>query len=607
MTPDLNSLKVRAILLLAGLGLASVVAVTVPSVVIVRGAFAGMDRDAYTAEAKGVADALTSSVRDLRATAEQLVGAAADSARGRWQPLEVDAMVTSEVDQLAWFRGDGALVAATHVLRDGDTAFLLAGLSPDLSGVLEDLAAAQLQDGILHTPGGPLAVGVAALPDGGRILALRRLTSARLLSLVTPGWSAPELVDRDASFLSPRDVRSFETLRPGDVQYDILSDQAARATTVVRGVLPAHDTALRLSGGRPAFERGGHILVWLVIAVTLAAVSIGTAAYFIVNRWVVDRVQRLRNQVEGITRTRELDRRADLPGGDELTLLASAINLLLASREKMTNELEGEIRERIRTQDRLSKLNRELENTLQFRQDLSNMLVHDIRSPLTVIDFFLQIQARKQGERTDTSLQLAQRSVNRLNMMINDLLIMAKFEAGKVVLNRTEFDLRQLITRNIDEVRFLAQKRGVGIEDELPAQAVLVDLDANLLWRVVENLLGNAVKYSPENRPVIVRLERVERSNFFEDAPEEIRLSVIDEGPGIPNELHEAIFEKWNIGKLDRSKSQIGLGLSFCRMIVEAQGGRIWVENNTPHGSIFRVVLPGARTATKADVPTAAI
>lgn len=426
---------------------------------------------------------------------------------------------------------------------------------------------------------------VGLLPLDRRLL---KLYSDRL-------FLEPELLSAPSVGTDPVALRIAHA-KPHDASRVLSPDRVAGYASFA-DLSNSRPIVLRVETGREFYQAGLTQVYLLIAGVALTGVIVGLVGWHLIDRWVVARVRDLRQQVAGIAACENLDRRVSFGEADELAELAASVNQLLDALARRTDELGAEIRERIKVQERLSAANRELQATLQFRQDLSNMLVHDIRSPLTVIDFYLQIQARRMGPAAfaaDQSLNLATKSVTRLNLMINDLLIMAKFEAGKVSLNRSVFDLRSAIVRNIDEMRFLAQKRHVAIRDELGVDELTVDLDANLLWRVIENLLTNAVKYSPDNTAIIVRAEG--RSGIpGAEAPanaDHVLLSVIDEGPGIPTELHETIFEKFNIGRLDKSKLQIGLGLSFCRMIVEAQGGRIWVENNEPRGSIFRVELP---------------
>lgn len=393
------------------------------------------------------------------------------------------------------------------------------------------------------------------------------------------------------------DVRALQTTRSSE---GMLVLPVTGATVVGWLSVPdlggARPVVFKTEQPRELFSLGMRQLYLVILGVGVAGLIVGLCGWQIIDRWVVARMRHLRDEVSDIARSSEPAKRVEVNDTDELAELAASVNQLLEALSHRTDELGAEIRERVKVQDRLSEANRGLQATLQFRQDLSNMLVHDIRSPLTVIDFYLQIQARRLGEAAakDQSLNLAMKSVNRLNLMLNDLLIMAKFEAGKITLNRSTFDLRGTLIRNIDEMRFLAQKRNVAIQEQLPTESLTVDLDANLLWRVIENLLTNAVKYSPDHASITVRAE-ARGAIPGAEAPanaDHVLLSVSDEGPGIPDELHETIFEKFSIGRLDRSKLQIGLGLSFCRMIVEAQGGRIWVENNTPRGSVFCVELP---------------
>lgn len=433
----------------------------------------------------------------------------------------------------------------------------------------------------------------SVLGSGRWVLALRPLDRETLNAL------AHRLllnVSAETQPFASADANTREAIaHPQAQQIAVLSERRIAGYASIPDISGIHPIVFRVETDREIYQSGLRLVYLLVFGVSLAGIIVALAGWQIIDRWVVARVRTLQNQVGALARGTDLSHRLELRDQDEFSDLAGSINRLLDALSRRTDELGAEIQERVKVQQRLSDANRELQSTLQFRQDLSNMLVHDIRSPLTVIDFFLQIQARKGGAAAakDQSLALAMKSVTRLNLMINDLLIMAKFEAGKVSLNRSTFDIRSALSRNIDEMRFLAQKRHVEIREELGENPLLVNLDANLLWRVVENLLTNAVKYSPDQASIEVRVHQ----QTSQDSAEEIILSVTDQGPGIPVELHETIFEKWNVGRLDRSKLQIGLGLSFCRMIVEAQGGRIWVENNLPTGSIFRVALPSANAA----------
>ncbi|HID54481.1 MAG TPA: ATP-binding protein [Anaerolineae bacterium] len=119
---------------------------------------------------------------------------------------------------------------------------------------------------------------------------------------------------------------------------------------------------------------------------------------------------------------------------------------------------------------------------------------------------------------------------------------------------------------------------------DLPPQAPFISVDANLWRRVLDNLVSNAIKFSPTNGVVTLRVST--------EADSRLKMEVTDEGPGIPAELRETIFDKYKIISAGRRDvKQVGLGLAFCKMVVDAHNGRIFVTPNQPKGAIFTVIL----------------
>ena len=111
-----------------------------------------------------------------------------------------------------------------------------------------------------------------------------------------------------------------------------------------------------------------------------------------------------------------------------------------------------------------------------------------------------------------------------------------------------------------------------------------LELDAALFQRVLDNLLSNAIKFSPQGTEIIMTVRELN--------PEQIQIEVIDGGPGVPDELRERIFEKYEIGTMMANISQIGLGLAFCKMVIQGHQGTIQVHPHLPQGSVFQILLP---------------
>ena len=234
--------------------------------------------------------------------------------------------------------------------------------------------------------------------------------------------------------------------------------------------------------------------------------------------------------------------------------------------------------------DRLQTLLEEQKSILQMREDMANMIVHDLRNPLASILFETQLikhpklSPERREQKADNILQAGQ----KLNGLINSLLAMAKLESGKMILNRSEIDAGELCRFAIKDFVPIAQEKEIELSGEIPEHSAIINVDSLLFKRVLDNLLSNAVKFSPQGSRVILKAE------FFD---ERARIEVVDSGPGVGEKLRATIFEKYEVGTLMKNVSQTGLGLAFCKMVVEAHGGTISVANNSPQGAIFTVEI----------------
>lgn len=259
----------------------------------------------------------------------------------------------------------------------------------------------------------------------------------------------------------------------------------------------------------------------------------------------------------------------------------------------ITKPVSGiELRARVRSMLRIKQQYDALEATLRMREDLSNMIVHDLRNPLTNILLCSDLLLQSSANRKDLQrLQIISDSSRELNSMINNLLMLAKMESGKMVLNQASVDLNELIADVTFQFQEIAKHRKVELTTKLPEQQKSLFIDLNLFHRVLENLISNAIKFSPPDSLVIVTATYHNNSisSDFPDAKAEFQ--IIDSGPGVSEERKHHIFDKYEVGDLMSGVSQIGLGLTFCKMVIEAHNGRIFVTDNHPQGSIFTVVL----------------
>jgi len=224
----------------------------------------------------------------------------------------------------------------------------------------------------------------------------------------------------------------------------------------------------------------------------------------------------------------------------------------------------------------------------QLRSDLTAMVYHDLRGPLQTVYTSLSAVGRllpkNADDRVNDLLQMGVRSARQLARMIESLLDIQRLEAGKAILDRKPTSLPGILANAAELVQPLAAEAKQYLTFELGEDLPYLALDADMLMRVVTNLLENAVKYTPEGGHIKLSARVVGDS---------VRISVTDSGPGIPAHMQRQIFDKFSRVKYTDVPKGIGLGLAFCRLAVEAHGGQIWVESDAQHGgSTFTFTLP---------------
>ncbi len=230
----------------------------------------------------------------------------------------------------------------------------------------------------------------------------------------------------------------------------------------------------------------------------------------------------------------------------------------------------------------------------QLRQDLSAMVYHDIRGPLgnihTSLDRLQKMLADDADPHVRDLVTLALRSERQARRMIDSLLDVQRLEDGSRLLNRCSTVLTDLIARAVEHIQPFADDKRIQIDRMIAHDLPLLYVDTDLIERVVSNLLDNAIKYSPDHSVVTVSASALSSDLY---------VRVKDAGPGVPGEAQAMIFDKFSRVLQQNMPHGVGLGLAFCKLAVEAHGGRIWVKNNDEGGSLFTFVLPVEAPATK--------
>lgn len=234
----------------------------------------------------------------------------------------------------------------------------------------------------------------------------------------------------------------------------------------------------------------------------------------------------------------------------------------------------------------------EQQKTEQERRDFVSNVSHELRTPLTSIKSYSEALA--EGAWQDESiaphfLEVIESESNRMIRMISNLLDLSKIDGGQIVLNKDYVDLKRVLNFILDRLEFTVANDPDGenyqIVREFTPRDIYVDIDQDRMTQVIDNLLNNAIKYSPDGGTVTVRLS--EEQGY-------VKVSVIDEGLGISKSDAERLFERFYRVDKARSREQggSGLGLAISKEVIELHGGQIWVESVEGKGSNFSFTLP---------------
>jgi signal transduction histidine kinase len=217
------------------------------------------------------------------------------------------------------------------------------------------------------------------------------------------------------------------------------------------------------------------------------------------------------------------------------------------------------------------------------------MIVHDLKTPLSIIITSLELLRFELAEGLNPAqrdlLEGAARSGQQLQQLVANLLEVQYLESGRMLTRPQPVDTAQLLAQAAENVRLLAEWKRVDLNLDLPERLPRVYADAELTGRVVINLLDNALRFAPQEGTIGVTAQTGERV---------VTVSVFDNGPGIPAGQQGGLFQRFSqIGSRPQDGGvSVGLGLAFCKLAVEAQGGRIWLESNGEPGTKFRFTLP---------------
>ncbi len=329
----------------------------------------------------------------------------------------------------------------------------------------------------------------------------------------------------------------------------------------------------------------------IAIAMVTVAATLLTF-HFILRKLVIRPLRHLRNVSDEISRGR-YNLRAEIGTDDEFHELAEAFNRMLRHLTESQDQLRSLNQELDVKVDQLAQANFKLYEANRLKSDFLANMSHELRTPLNSIIGFSDV-LHDINSLTDKQKRYAsniQKSGRLLLEMINDILDLAKIEAGKMQVRPTNFDVGHIVHAQCDMMRSLSEEKNIDLQIEIADPLPAVYQDQPKIQQVLTNLLSNAIKFTPEGGLINVNLGLAGEEAFY--------ITVQDTGVGIPESEFEVIFEKFRQSSalldgdnLTRKYSGTGLGLSIVKELCKLLGGEISLSSELGRGSTFRVVLP---------------
>ena len=260
---------------------------------------------------------------------------------------------------------------------------------------------------------------------------------------------------------------------------------------------------------------------------------------------------------------------------------------------KPINSLE--LRARLRSMLRIKSQHDHIQETILLREEMMQTIVHDLRNPL--IGIMLGYESLKAvdmvSDRAKKRIDQIGKTIEQMRLLIDDILTIGRIEAKKLTLDLTKIDITEIAKSIINDFEPLTSSKKIQLVGRFATEPAYTSADMQLIRRVLTNLIDNAIKFSPQESSIILSVEcsPANSDHLASDHQDLVKIQVTDCGAGVSPAQKQVIFEKYEVGNIVLGVSQIGLGLSFCKMAIEAHQGAISVTDNQPKGAIFTIFL----------------
>jgi signal transduction histidine kinase len=337
--------------------------------------------------------------------------------------------------------------------------------------------------------------------------------------------------------------------------------------------------------------------IFLLAAGLLAGILAIIVFYLITTRLILQPVHVLQETAEKVSEG-DLNIRSDISTGDEFETLSKTFNVMLVNLKESQDQLRAINKGLDLKLNQLAESNLALYESNRLKSEFLANVSHELRTPLnSILGFAELLRDMSAGEGRQTRyLQNILSSGRNLLELINDLLDLAKIEAGRMEVRSEPLSLNDLFEGLTSIIKPLAEKRSVTVSPSVATDVPIVYTDAPKLQQVLYNFLSNAIKFSPPGGRIDLRAERIEDG--------QIRIAVTDQGPGIEPDKQQVIFEKFRQldGSVTREHGGTGLGLAISKELVSLLGGSIGVGSTPGQGATFWVRIPLKIAAGEQDL-----
>jgi signal transduction histidine kinase len=324
----------------------------------------------------------------------------------------------------------------------------------------------------------------------------------------------------------------------------------------------------------------------LITTAIITALLVMSGSYIIVRYVIVKPVKHLKEVSDAIA-AGELNVRSEIQTGDEFEDLSHAFNRMLRNLVSMQDRLRNVNADLDHKVDELAQANMALYESNRLKSDFLATVSHELRTPLNSILGFSEVllTSDQLNEKQQRWMKNIQSSGEKLLNLINDILDLAKIEAGKMQVRLSEFSAYDICEGSLTMFRPMAEKKNIDLRGQLETGIPVMRQDSGKLQQILANLLSNAIKFTPEGGRVLLRVESREDKVVF---------MVTDTGVGIAEDEQALVFEKFRQGAnpLTREHAGTGLGLSIVKELSKLLGGEVTLQSELGRGSTFTVTLP---------------